>query len=346
VEATNLAKWQRKAACIVVWNLVRSCAACLLLLAQLATPSYSQEFNEDAADFVVQGEYVGVTQAPVWGQTQVGVQVVALGNGAFSARLYYGGLPGKGAILGVSEVWKGKTTADGVVLWSGKRSMRVVSPHVWVYGENGAVEAALTRVERKSSTLGLPAPRGATVLFDGAAHGLKDAKVENGLLQIGAITEIPVGDFKLHMEFRTPFTPAERDQGRGNSGVYIQRRYEIQILDSFGLEGKANECGALYRQTPPEFNMALPPMTWQTFDIEFTAARFDACGNKVCNARITVFHNGVAVHYRRQLTSKTGAGQPESPAPLPILFQNHGDKVEFRNIWIELPRSPAMYNSR
>ncbi len=296
----------------------------------------TREASVTGADFTIQGEYVGKLKNPIWGQSQIGIQVVALGKGVFSARLYYGGLPGQGAIHGVCETWKGATGAEGVVLWSGKRGMRIASPNAWIYDEVGGVEGSLTRVERKSTTLGLPPTRDAVVLFDGEAHHLKDAKVENGLLQIGAITDFPVGNFRLHLEFRTPFTPTARDQGRGNSGVYIQRRYEVQILDSFGLEGKFNECGSLYRQTRPDLNMALPPMTWQTYDIEFTAARFDHCGQKVCPARITLFHNGVAVHYQREIISKTGAGQPEGAEARPILFQNHSDKVEFRNMWIEL----------
>lgn len=288
------------------------------------------------ADFVIQGEYVGASARPQWGKKQIGLQVVALGNSQFAARAYYGGLPGAGAVLGVSESWRGEKGADGVVLWSGKRGMRIDNGQGWIYNEAGAVEGSFSRVERKSSTLGLTPPQGAVVLFDGAANQLKDAKIEEGLLQIGAMTDFAVRDFKLHLEFRTPFTPAARDQGRGNSGVYIQRRYEVQILDSFGLEGKFNECGALYRQVAPQLNMALPPRAWQTYDIEFTAARFDMCGRKDCPAVITVFHNGVAVHYRHAIADKTGAGQPEGPDAMPILFQNHRDKVEFRNIWISL----------
>jgi hypothetical protein len=305
-------------------------------LGQENTPSSTETPPADV-DFTMQGEYVGSLRAPVWGRSAFGLQVVAQGKGNFTARLYYGGLPGAGAILGVCETWKGGTTSDGVVLRSGGRSMRLASPYGWIYDERGGVEGSCTRVERKSSTLGLNPPPNAQVLFDGEPHLLKDAKTENGLLQIGAITDFPVSDFRMHVEFRTPFTPAARNQGRGNSGVYIQRRYEVQILDSFGLEGKFNECGSLYRQTPPDFNMTLPPMTWQTYDIEFTAARFNACGQKCVPAKITLFHNGVAVHYEREIAGKTGAGQPEGPEAMPILFQNHKDKVEFRNIWI-VPR--------
>ena len=90
-----------------------------------------------------------------------------------------------------------------------------------------------------------------------------------------------------------------RDQARGNSGIYIQRRYEVQILDSFGLPPVFNGCGALYRQQSPELNMSFPPLAWQTYDIYFTAARWDPDGNKTSDAQITVMHNGVPIH--RQL---------------------------------------------
>src|SRR5262249_34742326 len=86
----------------------------------------------------------------------------------------------------------------------------------------------------------------------------------------------PAGPFRLHLEYRTPYMPTARDQARGNSGVYIQRRYEVQILDSFGLDGAFNEAGSLYRQTPPDLNMAFPPLTWQTYDIWFTPPQFAA----------------------------------------------------------------------
>jgi hypothetical protein len=145
-----------------------------------------------------------------------------------------------------------------------------------------------------------------------------------------------VEDFRLHLEFRLPFMPYATGQGRGNSGVYIQRRYEVQILDSFGLEGVANECGGLYRQQPPDVNMCLPPLTWQTYDIWFTAARFDGEGNKTANARITVLHNGVPIHNDYEVVAKTGAGRPEAPEPMPILLQDHGNPVRFQNVWIVL----------
>ena len=122
----------------------------------------------------------------------------------------------------------------------------------------------------------------------------------------GPLTAEPVGDFRLHIEFRLPYKPHARGQNRGNSGVYIQERYEVQVLDSFGLEGVANECGGLYRQRPPDVNMCLPPLAWQTYDIWFQAA----------------------------LPSQTRAGKNDEPLPLPIRLQDHGNPVVYRNIWL------------
>ena len=155
-----------------------------------------------------------------------------------------------------------------------------------------------------------------------------------GWLAPGAMTRLPVKDFQLHLEFQTPYMPYARDQARGNSGVYIQRRYEVQILDSFGLPPVFDGCGALYRQQSPELNMSFPPLAWQTYDIYFTAARWDPEGNKTSDAQITVMHNGVPVHRRYSITAKTGAGQPETSYDGPLLFQDHGNPVQFRNVWL------------
>ncbi len=143
-------------------------------------------------------------------------------------------------------------------------------------------------------------------------------------------------DFQLHLEFKLPYMPYARGQGRANSGVYLHKRYEVQVLDSFGLEGAANEAGALYREHKPLVNMGLPPLSWQTYDIAFTAPRFDADGNKVKNARLTVLLNGVPVQKDLDLASATGGGKKvgEGPNPLPINLQNHGNPIRFRNIWM------------
>jgi len=145
-------------------------------------------------------------------------------------------------------------------------------------------------------------------------------------------------DFMMHAEFKTPQMPPEvKGQGRGNSGIYIQRRYELQILDSYGLEPKNNECGSIYTLKAPDKNACKKPGEWQTYDILFRAARWadkDGKPEKVQNARITVFQNGVLIHDNVEVPRKTGAGQPEGPKPLPILLQDHGNEVAFRNLWI------------
>src|SRR5262249_7685930 len=169
----------------------------------------------------------------------------------------------------------------------------------------------------------------AKVLFSGfdARQFSKGTVTTDHLLLAGADTRQPYGDFVLHLEFRTPYMPLARGQGRGNSGVYIQERYEVQVLDSFWLEGADNECGRLYKQRAPLVNMTLPPLTWQTYDVDFTAPRFDPAGQKLRNARITVRHNGVIVQNNVEITSKTGAGATEGPNPRPIRLQDHGNPV-------------------
>ena len=178
-------------------------------------------------------------------------------------------------------------------------------------------------------------PSGAIILFDGkdTEQWKKGQMDDRKLLGSGTETTKPFGSFTMHAEFRTPFRPAARSQGRGNSGIYIQRRYEVQVLDSFGLSGEANECGGLYKQVRPLVNMALPPLTWQTYDIDFSAARFDG-EKKIRNALISVRHNGVVIHDALALKNKTGAGRKEGPAPGPIYLQGHGNPVFYRNIWI------------
>jgi len=193
-------------------------------------------------------------------------------------------------------------------------------------------------------------PPGAVVLFDGkdTSAWIHDGgkpcswPVVEGTLVVGKgnlMTRENYRDFQLHVEFNVPPPPeGAKDQARGNSGVYIQRRYEVQILDSFGVEPPAfNGCGSLYRQRAPDRNMSKKPGEWQTYDITFRAARFDASGKKTENARITVVWNGVKVHDDVELKDKTGAGRPEGPEPGPILLQDHGAPVRFRNIWI-VPR--------
>ncbi|GAA2410871.1 hypothetical protein GCM10010191_19820 [Actinomadura vinacea] len=147
------------------------------------------------------------------------------------------------------------------------------------------------------------------------------------------------GDFRLHAEWNQPNYPPEvTGQARGNSGVYLQERYEIQVLESFGLPPAVDGAGAIYSKQAPDVNAARPPRTWQTYDIVFRAARFDSHGTKTADARVTIWWNGRLVHNNVAVDSQTGAGRPEDPAPGAIRLQDHrdpGENPRFRNIWIE-----------
>src|SRR5882762_8265893 len=190
--------------------------------------------------------------------------------------------------------------------WRGRRC-RLGRGGFWGGGTRGGERFSLMKVERKSQTLGAKAPVGAIVLFDGEkSDELSDVKVGgHKMLFAGAKSKRAFADFKLHAEFLVPFMPSGKMESRGNSGIYIQDRYEIQILDSFGQKPAANECGGVYRQIAPTMNMSFPPLVWQTFDIDFTSARWEG-DKKIKNAVVSVRHNGVLVHDRVEIKNKTG----------------------------------------
>lgn len=294
------------------------------------------------SDFAVQGEYVG-TIAGDEDHKVLAVQVIALGNKKFRAVGYTGGLPGAG--------WDGKqgeqveaTLQDGFVTFKGDHGTAVTGHGAMaILSPEGDQIAVLKKVSRKSPTLGMAPPQGAVVLFDGKnvdnwvrhRHGGPANMTEDGLLMQGSNSKQQFGDHSLHVEFRLPYMPLARKQGRGNSGCYLQGRYEVQMLDSFGLSGENNECGGLYSVSKPRVNMCLPPLSWQTYDIDFTAARFDAEGKKTKNARITVRHNGVLIQDDVELPQGTPAGVAgEGAGDGPVHLQDHGNPVRYRNIWV------------
>ena len=291
-------------------------------------------------DFAYQGEYSGFAQFPADDSGTRGLQVVALGDGNFQAVEYRNGLPGEGGHWSNSIQYTGTLDGEFLRFRNEERSVTVRNGFAVIRDPAGRQLGFLSKVQRVSPSMGLAPPPDATVLFNGKlTDHLVNAKLTpDGQLDMGFDTKEPFGDFRLHVEFRLPFMPYATGQARGNSGVYVQGRYEVQILDSFGLEGAFNECGSLYRTRPPELNMCFPPLSWQTYDIYFTAARFNASGEKTSNARFTVLLNGVSVQSDIELQNKTGAGQKEGPDPRPIKFQNHGNPVSYRNLWI-LPGS-------
>jgi hypothetical protein len=288
-------------------------------------------------DFAIQGEYAA---SPAIGKDSrgYGLQVVALGDGKFQAALYKGGLPGSGAENNEFVLLKGEAKDDKTTL-TGADGATVVIQGDTATGTKGDEKLFVyDRVERKSPTLGKAAPKKAKMLFGGkgADRFSNGKKLDGKLLKEGVVSMDSFGDFTLHLEFRTPYKPNTKpgSQDRGNSGVYIFNNYETQILDSFGIKGEFNFCGALYRKKPPAVNMCLPPLVWQTYDIEFTTPRFKD-GKKIKNARITTRHNGVLIHDDFELDKGTGAGggRPEKEKGQ-IHLQGHGNPVRFQNIWL------------
>ena len=304
-------------------------AASAVLLLSVSTFAEEGYTDPDSAgpDFAAQGEYEG---------KESGAQVIALGDGKFHVVGWENGLPGKSEDARRRVEIDGKRVGDRIVFQGDGWDGAIKDGKLTGTSDEGA-KFELTRVERTSPTMGAKPPEGAIVLFDGTnadawEGGKMDARM---LLFCGTKSKQSFGDCTLHIEFRTPFMPAARGQGRGNSGVYLQDRYECQVLDSFGLIGEENETGAIYSVSRPTVNMCFPPLAWQTYDIEFIAARFGEDGKKTTNAVMTVKLNGVLVQENVNVPhTTTAAGRAEGPEPGPIQLQNHGTPVFYRNIWV------------
>ena len=232
------------------------------------------------------------------------------------------------------------------------------APQVWLVAICGIGLAAWKTVDEYKSGIEWPeppivepgdaarAPSDAVVLFDGksmdAFEGGEQWKVENGYAvaqATGITSKQSFGDCQLHLEFATPAEVSGEGQGRGNSGVYLMGKYEVQILDSFqNTTYYDGQCGAIYKQQPPTANVSRGPGQWQTYDIVFEAPRFKQDGSLAKPGFVTVLHNGVVIHNHFQLMGGTFWDQAPKyephPEKLPFHIQFHGNPVRFRNIWV------------
>lgn len=321
----------------------------------LALTSPASEFGTVPDPFT--GNWAG-TRTTAEGTEPLHAAVIA-GKGQFNVTFRATPDPRAAAIVSLSGRARGNTLvlessspAGPASAWQGRAEGDQLS---------GSVNAptpgtfALRKVPfTPSATLGLPAPAGATVLFDGRDLRVWESRQNpadpvqwivspNRALEVVSIrdgkrskqdlkTREEFGDYCLHVEFNLAYKPEATGQGRSNSGVIHHGVYETQILDSFGLTGRDNECGGIYKTREPDQNACFPPGLWQTYDFEVRAPRFDASGQKTAEARMTVRLNGIMVHNDVVVPKPTAGGTEAARGP--IVLQDHGNPVQFRNIWV------------
>lgn len=327
-----------------------SCAAAIILAS--CAPSAVTTTWEGPAPDPLMGDWLGHRVSNMGIVTPVALRVIALGGSDYRFTIQ----PSFDQRDDENTVYlDGKLDGNRIVIAS-ESTWQVKLENGEIVGETPRDDErhfALRRVVRLSPNLGAKAPQGAVALFDGSSLGAwepRDATkrgtpvgwkiLEGGVMEVtprsgDIISKQKFSDFQLHVEFRTPFMPGARGQARGNSGVYLQGRYEIQVLDSYGLKGEDNDCGGIYKVAPPRVNMCAPPGQWQTYDATFHAARFDGEGKKTNDATVTVVHNGVVIHQNLVIPGPTGGAIDEDiHKPAGLMLQDHGDLVQYRNIWI------------
>jgi hypothetical protein len=304
------------------------------------SPIVALEPEQAGPDFPLVGEFKGEITEAGGAKRILAAQVVAMGKGTFRAVFFPGGLPGDGWTgTGRAEA-AGTRTGTTVALQSAAGQAEAYAASATADEMTGTApgggEFRLARVTRASPSLGMAAPAGTTALFNGTGLEAWTNAIMDARKQLrpasdsnwGAYTKKAFGSFSLHLEFRTPFKPEGRGQDRGNSGVVMKTKGwgEVQILDSFGSMPLKDECGGLYNTAGASVMACLAPLTWQTYDIQWTAPVVDAAGKTIQEGRMTVWLNGIRIHKDQAI-----AGLAAQSA---LTLQEHGNPVVFRNIWI------------
>lgn len=316
-----------------------------LLLSGAAAADYTEVYPEEGDPFT--GNYVGRWSEAEDVDPEVSAQVIPLGRDRYMIRV--------AAKLDMrcppKFVVEEAEAEDGAIEFrEGPFHGRIADGKITGgRGRAGTYTFTMEKVELASPSLGAAPPEGAIVLYGGDSLDAWDQTDGWRILEDGTLLVTPeaedlktkqlFGDCRLHVEFRTAYMPRSRGQQRSNSGVIVQDEYEVQVLDSFGLEGYYDECGALYKVSAPHVNACRPPLQWQTYDIEFRAARFDDQGNVTAYPRMTVHHNGVRIQADEPLPWRTAWKEKDRLQPPPtqpghIKLQSHSNYVQFRNIWV------------
>ena len=326
---------------------------CLLALPLRAAAPAQQDSETQPARKGKKAEspvnFVPATSDPIMGDWQgeggYVAQVLPLGGGKYRANL----LTAFDTESGPVAVLEGAASGAGVT-FTGEGCSATINQGQFT-GNKAGQRFSLRRVTRQPPTLGAPPPKGAVVLFDGKnldAWAKKNGKSwleEDGparwkLIEGGAVEVVPgsdclithrkFGDCKLHVEFRTLGYPS-------NSGIFLQDRYEVNINETYARSDQSPNAGLdnCTEDAKPRIRPCRPPLEWQTYDIDFRAPRFDANGNKTANARATVLFNGVKIYDNQELNRPKGAASRLGEAPTgPLMLQDHGMPIQFRNVWL------------
>ncbi len=329
-----------RAATVAAWSL---CAA----VAVNAAVTFEDCFPAQVDPFI--GNWTGRWSADEEVEPDIAAQVVALGSNTYQIRL------GSRLFMRCPPIgiFEAKRSGDTIPFEYAGIKGEISPDGITGSRGRGKTTFSMTKYVHEPPTLGMAPPENAVVLFDGT--NLEQWQEPKGweLLEGGIMMVTPKGDtlvskqsftsVQLHIEFRLPYLPEDRGQGRGNSGVFVQGVYEVQILDSFGLEGYYDECGALYKVSAPRVNACLPPLAWQAYDITYTAPKYNENGELTAYPRMTVYHNGILIQDNQEMPQITAWKEVERLAPPPrepgpIMLQAHGNYVQYRNVFlVEVP---------